>query len=704
MRPSLTHLGRWLGAAALLAVSVQPALAQRNVTLRLNSATVPDTIVADTDLSGVQVRGNVGDNSDGADTLPDGNVIDWNESTTLRPDNVGGDYWSVSFQIPDDEQLDFKFYFDQSEQLGIGGWEDGDNHLIEAGTGDVELELHYFNKTGGDLAYDWRPFTSGADSVAVWFRVFASTEQSIERGYDADDDALVVGVRGSEALGASQDGGATIIDWGTTNITLNRESDDASSLAYNFFSGRVAFPASAVGQTQEYKFVFSDTDTEIGWEDTADGNNRSFTVPAADTTLYWQPFGDSDITTEAPVTAFTAFVVEVSPLTQAGLFQTGADQMQVRGGFNGWDCPDEDQSDCLLNQIPGTTRFARSFPQTAIPGSESNYKFFLDFDEEYSNPDVGYEEPLDSGGSNRLFVFTGNNQAVPEQRFNDVRDDNVIPAGVDVDVTFQVNMAAALEFEGRAFDPAVDTVTVHFEDPVWMISQGFPPDGPGTIQDGASQYIRGFQLTDLDSDGIYTGTLPISGPSYNGIGYRYAFGNDDDGIVVEGSGGFNEGRRRYRYTRTDAGATTLALDVFRPTSGSDADTKMPWEANPTGDVDPDDDTYVYDIAPGTPDPFMVTIDADGLPTTVEGGLSLSAAYPNPTGDVARMAVSVARDEMVTVRVFDVTGRQVALLTDGFQTAGSQTVEFDASALASGVYLVRAEAGADVVTRRLTVTR
>ncbi len=170
----------------------------------------------------------------------------------------------------------------------------------------------------------------------------------------------------------------------------------------------------------------------------------------------------------------------------------------------------------------------------------------------------------------------------------------------------------------------------------------------------------------------------------------------------EGSGGFQEGRRRYRYITGDGNAFTFALDAFRPPTGDDSATKLPWEANPTSDVDPSSDQFLYDIEPGTADPFIVA--GEQAPRTVEGALSLSAAYPNPTGGIARMRVAVDRDEVVSIRVYDVTGRQVAVVADGFQTIGEREVSFDASSLASGVYVVRAQAGPDVVTRRLTITR
>jgi hypothetical protein len=45
-----------------------------------------------------------------------------------------------------------------------------------------------------------------------------------------------------------------------------------------------------------------------------------------------------------------------------------------------------------------------------------------------------------------------------------------------------------------------------------------------------------------------------------------------------------------------------------------------------------------------------------------------------------------------LKIYDVSGRKVADLVNGWREAGSHAVTFDGSALASGVYLYRIEAG------------
>jgi hypothetical protein len=55
-------------------------------------------------------------------------------------------------------------------------------------------------------------------------------------------------------------------------------------------------------------------------------------------------------------------------------------------------------------------------------------------------------------------------------------------------------------------------------------------------------------------------------------------------------------------------------------------------------------------------------------------------------------------------VYDLLGREVAVLVDGMQAAGAYTVTFDASTLASGVYVYTLRAGDRVVTKKMLLMK
>lgn len=84
--------------------------------------------------------------------------------------------------------------------------------------------------------------------------------------------------------------------------------------------------------------------------------------------------------------------------------------------------------------------------------------------------------------------------------------------------------------------------------------------------------------------------------------------------------------------------------------------------------------------------------------TPAGGLSLAVA--NPLRGAARVAFTADAPE-ATLALYDVLGRRVATLADG---ASARTATLDTSRLAPGVYVLRLTAGADVLTRTVTVVR
>jgi endoglucanase len=102
------------------------------------------------------------------------------------------------------------------------------------------------------------------------------------------------------------------------------------------------------------------------------------------------------------------------------------------------------------------------------------------------------------------------------------------------------------------------------------------------------------------------------------------------------------------------------------------------------------------------------IDVQGSASVTEavvpGEASLHQNYPNPFNPGTWIEFEVPKSTMVRLSVCDVLGRGVAVLVDAMKDAGVHTVWFDASALPSGVYFYRMQAGSYVETRKLCVVR
>ncbi|HTY38324.1 MAG TPA: T9SS type A sorting domain-containing protein, partial [Bacteroidota bacterium] len=88
----------------------------------------------------------------------------------------------------------------------------------------------------------------------------------------------------------------------------------------------------------------------------------------------------------------------------------------------------------------------------------------------------------------------------------------------------------------------------------------------------------------------------------------------------------------------------------------------------------------------------LSIDA-AAPANLPGGYALYDAYPNPFNPVATIRYRLPVRSRVYLAVYDILGQQIATLVNGLQAAGIQTAVWNSVQHASGVYVVRFEAGA-----------
>jgi hypothetical protein len=89
-----------------------------------------------------------------------------------------------------------------------------------------------------------------------------------------------------------------------------------------------------------------------------------------------------------------------------------------------------------------------------------------------------------------------------------------------------------------------------------------------------------------------------------------------------------------------------------------------------------------------------------VPTKYELGQN----YPNPFNPSTTIHYQVPADGFITLKVFDLLGREVATLVNEEQKADYYKVTFDASRLASGVYFYRLQAGEFTAAKRLMVLK
>jgi hypothetical protein len=80
--------------------------------------------------------------------------------------------------------------------------------------------------------------------------------------------------------------------------------------------------------------------------------------------------------------------------------------------------------------------------------------------------------------------------------------------------------------------------------------------------------------------------------------------------------------------------------------------------------------------------------------------SLSQNYPNPFNPSTEISYNLPAPGHVSLKIFDLLGREIETLVDAFQGAGQKSVSWNAGNLSSGVYFYRLQAGRFSQTKKL----
>jgi photosystem II stability/assembly factor-like uncharacterized protein len=104
---------------------------------------------------------------------------------------------------------------------------------------------------------------------------------------------------------------------------------------------------------------------------------------------------------------------------------------------------------------------------------------------------------------------------------------------------------------------------------------------------------------------------------------------------------------------------------------------------------------------GTGDASGMIPGSDGV---IAADYSLLQNYPNPFNPATEICYKLPRAGRVSLRVYDLLGREVAVLKDDFQEVGVYRAAFDGSNLPSGIYVCRLQAGDFSGSRKLVLLK
>ena len=165
--------------------------------------------------------------------------------------------------------------------------------------------------------------------------------------------------------------------------------------------------------------------------------------------------------------------------------------------------------------------------------------------------------------------------------------------------------------------------------------------------------------------------------------------------------------------RNAAGAVVARVDRYNPMADSwSAGEALPSPREGAAAAAVGDVVYLFGGQGGNgtllTTSLQLAVGTASEPEAPASGFTLSLAGPNPFSRHTAVMLTLDRPETVTVAVYDVLGRQVALLHDGLLGAGAHRMIWEVSSatgiLPAGLYLVRAEAGPRYAVQRLTRVR
>ncbi len=102
--------------------------------------------------------------------------------------------------------------------------------------------------------------------------------------------------------------------------------------------------------------------------------------------------------------------------------------------------------------------------------------------------------------------------------------------------------------------------------------------------------------------------------------------------------------------------------------------------------------------------FTLTDVPGGKEGNVPQAFVLSQNYPNPFNPATKISFTLPVGSDVTLKVYNMLGQEVATMVNGYRSAGTYEVEFNAAGLASGVYYYTLRAGSFTATRKMLLTK
>ena len=402
------------------------------------------------------------------------------------------------------------------------------------------------------------------------------------------------------------------------------------------------------GDSIQFKFVMNDAYESIP--------NREYVVPfGADT---FHAFFDNDegrTTTEITL----SFQVNMEFEIVSQRFNPATDTLSARGSFNGW------SGETILTPSVGDPNIYEGTSQyEAFEGDVIYYKYA------YITPGgTNWETNPPTGSGNYEYtvsatdISNGFAEAGALRYYNNATLETVV--NQESVIRFIVDMNGAKDGNGTAF-PSIENVVIAGANPPLQWPDGGWPD---VDQDKVIfLYDDGTNGDETAGDNFWT--VEVTFPIYSPLDIEYKYGANW-GLASNNGANDNEGGvgNNHHIQLFPSFWYGDAVDVFG--------------ALETKDVV----NGIKELDNGIPDVY-----------------SLDQNYPNPFNPSTVINFSIPESGLVTLKIYNVLGQEVAELVNDVKPAGNYEVTFDASDLTSGMYIYTITAGNFTSTKKMMLLK
>ncbi len=204
----------------------------------------------------------------------------------------------------------------------------------------------------------------------------------------------------------------------------------------------------------------------------------------------------------------------------------------------------------------------------------------------------------------------------------------------------------------------------------------------------------------------------IAGYNSDTISYCYEIGyiyNNNNNALAGGVVGYNPGSITLCYWNTQTSGDTSGCSGI-PNSASSGTGLTTAQMKQSSSFSGWNFTTIWFIGPTINNGFPYL--GSNIPTSVEKGInsfapktfSLLQNFPNPFNPSTTISFTIPSRSFVSLKVFDIVGREVAIILSEEMPEGSYAKQWNAEKMSSGIYFCRMQAGSFTATKKLILLK